>query len=77
MTIANPDNIKRIIDKYIYDNLYTEENLTIDYEGIKFGGMGSSEWIQTRIIDSRDILYFISMSFIGLYGTNLVLQRKN
>jgi ABC-2 type transport system permease protein len=33
--------------------------------------------ISKGIIDSRDILYFISMSFIGLYGTNLVLQRKN
>ena len=33
--------------------------------------------IAKGIIDSRDILYFISMSFIGLYGTNLVIQRKN
>jgi ABC-2 type transport system permease protein len=29
------------------------------------------------IIDSRDILYFISVSFIALYGANLVIQRKN
>jgi len=29
------------------------------------------------IIDSRDILYFISISFIALYGANLVIQRKN
>ena len=33
--------------------------------------------IAKGIIDSRDILYFISTSFIGLYGTNLVIQRKN
>ena len=33
--------------------------------------------IAKGIIDSRDILYFISMCFIGLYGTNLVIQRKN
>ncbi len=33
--------------------------------------------ISKGIIDSRDILYFISMSFIGLYGANLVIQRKN
>ena len=33
--------------------------------------------IAKGIIDSRDILYFVSMSFIGLYGTNLVIQRKN
>lgn len=33
--------------------------------------------ISRGIIDSRDILYFISVSFIGLYATNLVIQRKN
>ena len=33
--------------------------------------------ISKGIIDSRDILYFVSMSFIGLYGANLVIQRKN
>ena len=32
--------------------------------------------ISKGIIDTRDILYFISMSFIGLYGANLVIQRK-
>lgn len=33
--------------------------------------------IAKGVIDSRDILYFISMSFIGLYGASLVIQRKN
>jgi len=33
--------------------------------------------ISKGIIDSRDILYFLSISFIGLYGTHLVLQGKN
>jgi ABC-2 type transport system permease protein len=33
--------------------------------------------ISKGIIDSRDILYFVSMSFIALYGTSLVIQRKN
>ena len=33
--------------------------------------------ISKGIIDSRDIVYFISISFIGLYGANLVLQEKN
>jgi ABC-2 type transport system permease protein len=28
------------------------------------------------IIDSRDLLYFLSISFVGLYGTHLVLQEK-
>ncbi len=33
--------------------------------------------ISKGIIDSRDILYFLSISFIGLYSTHLVLQEKN
>lgn len=33
--------------------------------------------ISKGVFDSRDILYFISVCFIGLYGTYLVLQEKN
>lgn len=33
--------------------------------------------ISKGVIDSRDILYFISVIFISLYGINLVMQRKN
>ncbi len=33
--------------------------------------------VSKGIIDSRDILYFISVSFVTLYGANLVIQRKN
>ncbi|MGD9159521.1 MAG: ABC transporter permease subunit [Desulfobacteraceae bacterium] len=33
--------------------------------------------IAKGIIDSRDVLYFISMSFVGLYAAGLVIQRKN
>ena len=32
--------------------------------------------ISKGILDSRDILYFLSVSFIGLYGTHLALQEK-
>ncbi len=40
-------------------------------------GVGSHfENISKGIIDSRDILYFISLCFIGLYSTHLVLQEK-
>jgi ABC-2 type transport system permease protein len=33
--------------------------------------------ISKGIIDSRDILYFLSVSFVALYGTHLVLQEKS
>ncbi len=32
--------------------------------------------ISKGIIDSRDLLYFISLSFVMLYGTNLVIREK-
>jgi ABC-2 type transport system permease protein len=33
--------------------------------------------ISKGIIDSRDILYFFSISFVGLYGAHLALEEKN
>ncbi len=33
--------------------------------------------ISKGIIDSRDILYFLSVSFVGLYGAHMALQEKN
>ena len=32
--------------------------------------------IAKGVIDSRDLLYFVSVIFIGLYGTHLTLQEK-
>lgn len=32
--------------------------------------------ISKGVIDSRDIIYFVSVSFIGLYGTYLAIQEK-
>jgi len=32
--------------------------------------------IAKGMLDSRDILYFLSVSFIALYGTNLIMQEK-
>jgi ABC-2 type transport system permease protein len=32
--------------------------------------------ISKGILDSRDILYFLSVSFVALYGTHLALQEK-
>jgi ABC-2 type transport system permease protein len=32
--------------------------------------------ISKGILDSRDILYFLSVSFIGLYGTYLGMEEK-
>jgi ABC-2 type transport system permease protein len=32
--------------------------------------------ISKGIVDTRDVLYFLSVIFIGLFGTNLVMQEK-
>jgi ABC-2 type transport system permease protein len=32
--------------------------------------------IAKGVIDLRDILYFVSVSFVALYGTNLIMQEK-
>ena len=33
--------------------------------------------ISKGIVDSRDILYFLSVSFVALYGARLVMQEKS
>lgn len=33
--------------------------------------------ISKGIIDSRDVLYFLSVCFVGLHGAHLVMQEKN
>ncbi len=33
--------------------------------------------ISKGIIDSRDVMYFLSVCFVGLYGAHLVMQEKN
>lgn len=33
--------------------------------------------ISKGIVDSRDIIYFLSVSFVALYGAQLVIQEKN
>ena len=35
------------------------------------------ENIARGIVDSRDILYFVSIVVVGLYGANLAMQEKN
>ncbi|MCP3955006.1 MAG: ABC transporter permease subunit [Desulfobacterales bacterium] len=44
------------------------------------GYLGASSHFQNiakGIIDSRDIIYFLSVVFLGLYGTALVMEEKN
>jgi ABC-2 type transport system permease protein len=42
-----------------------------------FGATTHFENIAKGIVDSRDIIYFVSIMVIGLYGANLAMQEKN
>jgi ABC-2 type transport system permease protein len=33
--------------------------------------------ISKGVIDSRDIMYFLSVSFVGLYGTHLIIEERS
>lgn len=60
-----------LIDKMLF---FLPESLLgfLEYMGADFHFRN----IAKGIIDSRDILYFITISFIALYGNHLVLQEK-
>jgi len=60
---------------FIDKMLFFFPNVLIDIIGY-MGADFHFKNIAKGIIDSRDILYFISISFISLYCTNLVLEGK-
>jgi ABC-2 type transport system permease protein len=60
-----------LIDKMLFFLPQTLLGL-LEYLGAAF----HFENIAKGIIDSRDILYFLTISFIALYGNHLVLQEK-
>ena len=49
-------NIKSSVEKYLYDNLYTTEGISMDFEGMPFesGSTSAYEWVQPRIISVID-----------------------
>ena len=64
--------ILTLIDKMLF--FFPESLLNIiEYLGADFHFRNISK----GIIDSRDLIYFISVIFISLYGTRLALQNKN
>lgn len=64
--------ILTLIDKMLF--FFPEAILNIiEYLGADYHFRNISK----GIIDSRDLVYFISVIFISLYGTRLVLQNKN
>lgn len=60
-----------LIDKVVF---FLPQSMVgiLEYLGADF----HFENISKGIIDSRDILYFLSVSFAGLYGTHLALEEK-
>ena len=60
-------NVKRSLEKYIYDNLFTTEGINIDFDGVPFDDTEVSEsWLQPRIINiDRDYVRQASGSKYG------------
>lgn len=60
-----------LIDKMLF---FLPESLVglLEYLGADF----HFENISKGIIDSRDIIYFLSVSFVALYGAHLAIQQK-
>src|SRR3990167_4545691 len=48
---ASMANIKRSLDKYCNDNLYSTEGLNVSFEGLPFENVAYTEWVQPRILD--------------------------
>lgn len=61
-----------LIDKMLFFFPVTIVTL-LEYMGADFHFQNISK----GVIDSRDIIYFISVIFISLYGAKLVMQKKN
>jgi ABC-2 type transport system permease protein len=60
-----------LIDKMLFFFPETVVNI-VEYLGADYHFSNISK----GIIDSRDLIYFLSVIFIGLYGTYLVLMEK-
>ncbi len=51
-------NIKRSLDKYLYDNLVSIEGLNVDFEGLSFSNIQKDiTWIVPRILDFDSTFY--------------------
>jgi hypothetical protein len=46
-------NLKRSIEKYIYDRLYTIDGYAIDFSGLPFDDALVNYWFQPRLVDIR------------------------
>ena len=66
---ASRTNIKRSLDKYFYDNLFTLENISIHWEGLPFDNVSKTEWITPRILEF--LPDYISHGSGTQYGDNL------
>jgi hypothetical protein len=50
-------NLKRSLDKWVYDNIKNTEGIPTDFEGLPFDNSGVSEWITPRITSQNRTFY--------------------
>jgi hypothetical protein len=68
-------NVKRSLDKYFYNNIYTTEGLSIDFDGVPFDQTAVAEsWVQPRIIEVvRD---YVRQASGTKYGNSTDVELK-
>jgi len=70
---AQIENVKRSLEKYIWDNLYTIEGISVDFYGLPFDNISITEWIVPRFLMNRNYVSWASGIEYG-YNNNIILN---
>lgn len=70
---AKIENVKRSLEKYIWDNLYTTEGISVDFSGLPFDNISITEWVVPRFLTNREYVSWASATEYG-YDNHIVLN---
>lgn len=70
---AQVENVKRSLEKYIWDNIYTTEGISVDFSGVPFNNKNSIEWVTPRFLINRTYVSKASGTEYG-YDNHIVLN---
>jgi len=70
---AQIENVKRSLEKYIWNNLYTTERISIDFSGLPFDNSSATEWVVPRFLTDRKYVSWASGIEYG-YNNNIILN---
>jgi len=70
---AQVENVKRSLDKYIWDNLYTTEGIAVNFRGVPFDNTSVIEWVTPRFSINREYAAWASKTKYG-YDNKIILN---